>query len=140
MGTYAFDHVVRLTTLSCCECGVIFGIPASLEESLRKSHAWFFCPAGHAQHFAGESDVERLKKQNQDLQKRLEWAQQSAKLATEEATKVTKKLDRANKERKALKKRIKEGLCPCCHESFPNLQLHMMDKHPDFEQQEVADE
>jgi hypothetical protein len=136
MGTFALDHTVRLTTIACCQCGIIFGLPASLEESLRKSHDWFFCPAGHTQHFTGESDVERLQKEKAALQKKLEWAQRSAQLATDEATKTAKKLDRANKERKALKKRIKEGLCPCCHESFPNLQTHMQENHPDFEQQE----
>ncbi len=38
---------------------------------LRKSHNWFYCPAGHVQHYIGESDEERLKRELLTEQKRV---------------------------------------------------------------------
>ncbi len=44
----------------CCTCGVPFGITSVLQAELLKSHKTFHCPSGHAQHYTGKSDAEKL--------------------------------------------------------------------------------
>jgi len=41
--------------ITCCICHVIFYITEAHKRSLLDSHDVFYCPAGHSQHFTGES-------------------------------------------------------------------------------------
>jgi hypothetical protein len=36
-----------------------------------------------------------------------------------------------------LKKRVANGVCPCCHRSFVALRRHIETKHPEFKDQDI---
>ena len=109
---------INMTVVECCSCGLCFMIPGVLEMSLRETHRHFFCPNGHSLSFVGETDSEKLRKEK-------ELAQQSARVAEEDAGKKAKAL-------RILQKRVKAGVCPCCQRTVSQLARHMQSKHPEF--------
>ena len=124
----AFDTLVTLEPISCCICGVAFGVPSHMKEKRLNDQQSFFCPNGHKQHFTGLSEVERLRKQLETAdnsrkfyERRLGEEVRSKRAVRASLTKAKKKLDR-----------VSHGVCPCCNRTFQNLRRHMSTKHPRF--------
>jgi len=120
-----------IDTVECCNCGVTFGLPASLLKALREDPSrYFYCPNGHSQHFT-TNEVERLKAElkntRENLQREIEWQKGQRKVAEKQL--IVKKGQITK-----LRNRISNGVCPCCHRQFQNVQRHMATKHPDYAQ------
>lgn len=48
--TLTLSTSVDLTTEECCNCGVLFAMPADLRKQLLADHSRsFYCPNGHGQ-------------------------------------------------------------------------------------------
>jgi hypothetical protein len=122
----------------CCQCDMVFAIPHTLRLRLRKSHAIFYCPAGHAQHYTGESSEDQLRQEVERLRKRAEnlRAEYDQEWKAHKATE--RRLSAAKGVLTKTKKRIAHGVCPCCNRTFQNLANHMKGKHPDYETQHEA--
>jgi len=58
-------------TMTCCRCGIEFGITASWRQKLIDSHNYFYCPSGHSQSYERQTDQEkeeqRLTQRNERL-------------------------------------------------------------------------
>lgn len=131
---------VSLEPEVCPRCGIVFGVEANYQRELKKGGKTFYCPNGHSQWY-GESVVDKLKKE----------LAQEAKRHEQEETRLKRQVDseRASKEyfersRAAYKgqltktkKRVANGVCPCCNRSFQNLKRHMMGQHPDYIHEEA---
>lgn len=118
MGTTT--HIMSIISEICCVCGTPFGIESRLKESLRNTHAAFYCPNGHGQSYAEKSKAEIL----QDEVTRLKAKQDQ----------LNQSLIDKDKEIKKVTRRIKNGVCPCCNRTFINLGRHMKTKHPSFKE------
>ena len=127
-----YSKTITMITVSCCRCGVIFGMPSDLNQAfLDDSTKYFHCPNGHNQHYS-ESTSERLKKELAKTKERLE-CQQEQRINAEEAQRRAEIELRKNKTRlRNIKTRVANGICPCCNRTFQNLQRHMHTKHPEF--------
>lgn len=113
-----------LKTQTCGECGIVFAAPAAFWEDRHRHHNKnFYCPNGHARVFLGETEAEKYK--------RLYEAEKAEK------ERKDRQLAAAQRQAKKIKNRIANGVCPCCHRTFSNLQRHMGTKHPDFKTQEI---
>lgn len=129
------SHTTELFTEDCCACGVLFAMPTDLKNRRLADKKNFWCPNGHAMSYEGETDAQKAKKAREELarvQKQLEYAQSSAAY-------TQKQLEETRKERTVLKgqltrtkKRISNGVCPCCNRTFADLYRHMENKHPDY--------
>jgi hypothetical protein len=123
---------VELQHITCAACGIVFAFPEHLMEQRQRDHREFYCPSGHTNYFPGESDVERLARELKEAKleiKRAEYRAQTAQLEREAAR---KQVSATRGQMTKLKKRIANGVCPCCHRSFVNLQRHMTAKHPEY--------
>jgi Zn-finger nucleic acid-binding protein len=123
-----------LETLTCWAregCGVHFAVPLQFKQSCAQHGSTFYCPRGHALSF-GEGEVDKLKKQLEAETKRKEWAQTEARNARDRAEKAELSHRLIKGKAKALRERIKNGVCPCCKRHFTNLERHMDTKHPGF--------
>lgn len=127
---YKTGILVTLKPVTCCKCGVAFGISSRLYDELMKSHENFYCPSGHGQHFLSRTEEERLR---QELA--------SAKAHSEWLSKINKRKESQIRGLKGsvtkIKKRIGKGVCPCCNRHFENLEKHMSCKHPDYHNEKV---
>jgi hypothetical protein len=116
---------VQLITEDCCNCGVLFAIPADLRRELLENHKNFYCPNGHSQAYLGKTEAQKEKERADRLERRLANTEEDLRCerASHRATRgnVTK-----------LKKRVANGVCPCCNRTFANLGRHMAGQHPDY--------
>lgn len=60
--------------LACCHegCGEIIVVHKAVANRWRETHEWFYCPAGHRQHFTGKTEAERVREELQEKIDRLE--------------------------------------------------------------------
>lgn len=130
-----YTRTINMVTESCCNCGVVFGMPSDLQDEFKKdSSKFFYCPNGHRQHYS-ESESDRLKKE-------LDRVRQSEQLQRQYRQNAEKELSQERIERRKIKTRLKNvkervanGVCPCCNRYFENLHRHMSNKHPDFKKE-----
>jgi len=129
MSEAALQLVVQYDNIDCCNCGMTFAVPVAWERERRSNHTGFFCPNGHPLIFNGPSVLEKQVKEKEEeiarLKSRLDWKEKSLLSANRSNIAL-------RGQRTKLKNRISNGVCPCCHRSFCQLQRHMKTKHPDW--------
>lgn len=131
MSTTTYE--ITIVTVQCCRCGIYFGLDQWHMEKLKESRTNFYCPNGHEQYFPGQSMEEKLREMKKELTRvsaGLDWwkieAEEKARSLTATRGVVTR-----------MKHRIANGVCPCCHRQFAQLEKHMKTKHPEFQTEEV---
>lgn len=121
----------------CCECHMDFGMTPSFQKARRDDHRNFTCPAGHPQHYPGQSEEERLRAQLATQ----EGATTSARAARDRARAERDTFKRRNAALRGhltrMRKRIAEGICPvagCKRSGFKGdrMHQHLETKHPDW--------
>lgn len=124
----------------CCNCGVLFAMPKTVyDDCLRRSSAApgatrdFYCPNGHSQHYTGKNREQELEEKLQRAQDRAGWAAGRAEQAERREQAQRGAATRARNERDRQARRVKHGVCPCCHRTFKQLAAHMAAKHPDYD-------
>jgi uncharacterized C2H2 Zn-finger protein len=136
MQTLTYSSTLGLET--CCNCGMSFGMPVDYQRRRREDHGWFHCPAGHAQHYAGKSEEEKLRDELTREKHRTEQAraeaddQRARKLIAQRSIRARKGVATR------LRNKIAAGKCPCCSASFKDLKQHMQAKHPKWDLEKAA--
>lgn len=124
MSAQTVSLTVVMRTESCCSCGVPFAIPTYLQDQLRESHKTFYCPNGHPQSYIGKTEADKLRDQLRNVENDRDWWK--GRDAEKE-----RRLTAAKGQMTKLRKRVENGVCPCCNRHFVNVERHMKSKHPD---------
>lgn len=127
-----FAGYTQLEALTCPSCGILFAAPEHKLDSMRKNgESGLYCPNGHTSGWR-ETEAERQKARAERESNRAarlsaerDQAQASARAQRAAAT-------RARRERDKDRRRVANGVCPCCGRTFKQLARHMQSKHPDF--------
>ena len=114
---------IRFRTEECCNCGMPFAMTEDFHDRRRNDHELFYCPYGHEQYYSGKSNEEKLKE-------RLAQEQARSMKAENKAGKISRSYSK-------MRKRIANGVCPCCNRTFQNLLSHMKTEHPEFADSKV---
>lgn len=116
----------NLTLIDCPDCSIQFAVPERWNQQRRETGDGFYCPNGHSLSYKGE--IDRLRKalaaeqaSKAAIRDQLQAAERSAAAARGQMTKM--------------RKRIANGVCPCCHRTFVNVARHMENKHPGYAEQ-----
>lgn len=133
---FVYAAETDLTIVVCPRegCSITHAIPSRLyADAKRAGHAkisWY-CPNGHSATFLGPSDEDALREQLERERQRSGRiaAERDQIRASERAQRAA--ATRARNQRDKERKRVGNGVCPCCNRSFTNLQRHMATKHPD---------
>jgi hypothetical protein len=112
-------------------CGIHFAVPLEFDKRNFERGNCFYCPNGHKLYY-GEGEADRLRKELAQEKKFKEWAQQDAKIARKNRERAERQLSATKGVVTKIKKRVGNGVCPCCKRSFTNLRRHMHTKHPDY--------
>ncbi|GAA4681275.1 hypothetical protein [Phytohabitans rumicis] len=123
--------VVNLVAIDCCSCGVVFGLSEGHHRQLRRTGQRFFCPNGHSQSYT-ETEADRLRKQLATVEQQRDRARANATHYQDQAEATERVLRATRGQVTKLKKRVANGVCPCCNRSFANLARHMAGQHPDY--------
>lgn len=122
----AFSLVVE-HACNCIVCSVPIFMDAARDAELQRNHGNFFCVNGHSQRYIDKSDLEKLRDQ---------LGEKERLLAAERARASTNFLarEKAERELKKVKRRVSQGICPCCNRTFTESSLarHIKTKHPEF--------
>lgn len=111
----------------CCNCGMSFAMTVDFQRRRRQDRQTFYCPAGHAQHYTGKTEAQKLKDELERSRQMLDAAQARAATAEHEREQITKA-------HKKMRTRVMNGVCPCCNRTFQNLMQHMKSEHPEFKE------
>jgi len=122
--SYSIDHETKIAVLSCYKCGLIFGMPEELRDTLLKNGETFYCPNGHPQHFA-ESLAEKLKRKDKALKAERRYSNN----LYEEKEEFRRRMIGQKIQKTKTLNRIKNGVCPHCNKHFENLHEHMKTEH-----------
>lgn len=126
---------ITVVEVTCAECGCDFGMQDNFRAMRIEDGKTFYCPAGHNNYYPKrENELKALRQRNENLNKRLGWAEQSERQAREEAERVKREKSAIKGQLTKTRKRIANGVCPCCNRTFVNIARHMDSKHPDFKQ------
>ena len=133
MSAIAYVANIEMHMETCCnkECGVSFGIPSDLYKRLKATGNWFYCPNGHSQHYT-ETTEQKLRREIEKEVQRRQWAESSRDDAQKRAQRAERRTAAFKGVVTKVKRRVGNGVCPCCTRSFSNLQRHMKSKHPHF--------
>ena len=103
-----------------CWCGIALAIPANLHRVANDEGRSVYCPLGHTFVFTNsyQEQWERERKRHQATKDLLRAEERSHSATRGQLTKT--------------KKRVGNGVCPCCHRTFQQLSRHMKSKHPDY--------
>lgn len=116
----SFNYVggIKFVTEECCNCGMPFAMTEDFQKRRLRDRETFHCPKGHPQHYVGKTEEQKLREQ---LERK---AAENDRLQAK-ASAIAKNYSR-------MRKRVKNGVCPCCTRTFQNLMEHMRTQHPDF--------
>ena len=121
MGTYQPTH---LGTLRCCSCDILFAMPQRMVEARQRDGALFYCPCGHPQSWR-DTEADGLRKRLASAEARALHEQDQRRAAERSNAALRGVVTRT-------KRRIGNGVCPCCNRHFANVERHMSAKHPDY--------
>lgn len=122
---------ITYVTLECGSCGTPFALSQSRYNQSNDSGKEFYCPNGHKLYFV-ESEKAKLEKQLATEKKRREWAESNSASLREEIGQQERKVRAYKGVLTKTKKRVGNGICPCCNRTFQNLMNHMNSEHPEY--------
>lgn len=127
MAQYATNtqSTVHLKWTNCYSCGVPFGMVDTFYNDRLRDHRTFYCPNGHGQCFTGKSEAEKLREQLAFANSRAERLRMERDAEARSKAAVRGHLTR-------IKRRIANGVCPCCNRTFQDVMRHMASQHPAY--------
>ena len=133
--TQAWNETFHVVT--CYTCGCAFGINECIyRRAVEDKKGSVFCPAcGRETVWNGESKAEQVRR---EMQRKLGVARRRAENLEVDLVNANNKLRGTKAALTKTKKRIENGVCPCCHRSFKNLRRHMNNKHPEYAEEEAS--
>ena len=126
-----FRSTQDMVCVECYKCHVLFAMTEEHNDLCLSRGYNFFCPNGHDQRYT-ESKEQKLQKEL-DIQKQVAERERKWRESAEADTKHERRSKNAYRgQLTKIKKRVKNGVCPCCTRHFTNLERHMATKHPEF--------
>ena len=131
---YANDIITQPTVIvamQCPVCGLVYGLDQGFREKRLEDGRDWHCPNGHCLAFT-DSEVDRLR---QRLEQQKRWTDGARAQATHERDqrRAAERSARAYKGQVTkIRRRVGNGVCPCCNRSFADLGRHMAGQHPDY--------
>lgn len=93
MNQYALTDSLTIETVSCGECGVIWGMPVAMLEERRADGKGFFCPNGHCRVYL-KTTARKLQEQLDSKSKMLSDALSETNRIREQRNKAESQLKR----------------------------------------------
>jgi hypothetical protein len=125
---------LTLVEVECANCITHFAMDEALNRRCLKTGRKFYCPNGHANCYQ-DNELSQLREEREKLKQEAESARKQ-KLWAENQYQIEKQRHSATKgQLTKTRKRIANGVCPCCHRTFKQLASHMANKHPGFAEQ-----
>lgn len=136
MGNAALNLGVDFWTISCHSCGGTYALAAGYLKKRREEGGSWTCPYCEMGTVYKEPKTKRLERKLERERQRREWAEKGRERYRKEAEHQERRAAGYKGAFTKAKKRVGNGVCPCCNRSFENLRRHMATKHPDYADKE----
>lgn len=131
MSAEVVQATITIEPITCGSCGVWFGVESSMLRSRRQDGGSFWCPKGCEIRF-GDFENARLKRE-------LEAKERVLQAERQDNARVRNLRDHYERSARTyrghltrIRKRVGNGVCPCCHRTFKQLAAHMKSQHPAY--------
>ena len=121
----------ELVTVDCCQCGLTFGVPEAWNRARHAKGDTFHCPNGHPLCF-GKTTADELREKLASEKANADWWRGRADSADKRADHERSVANGYKGALTKVKKRVGNGVCPCCTRTFKDLARHMATQHPTF--------
>ncbi len=132
---YVYDTEINVQIEAnwCPVCGVPYGMPASYWQARREDHKTWYCPNGCRLHYpVGSSEAEKLKVELDAARSLAQRESRRRQNAEADARRAEYQRRYAKGQLTKERKRIANGVCPCCNRTFTPLMEHIKTEHPDY--------
>lgn len=129
------NHLSTVEIIHCARCGSPFGVQKHQLDSLRETGKTFYCPSGHSNVYT-KTKADLLSTELAKVKRDLEWEAEQNRRNRQDAAHYKKSRDAYKGQVTKIRKRVANGVCPCCNRTFQNLREHMLTQHPDFQTEE----
>lgn len=129
--TYVRTTIVAITC-NAGGCGLVFGLDEEFIKARQRDHATWYCPNGHPRYWPQKNAEEAAKARAEQLSDELARANTRALRNQQAYEHERRRLAAAKGRITKLKKRIANGICPCCNRYFRALHDHVAKEHPDY--------
>lgn len=124
---------VTITPIVCGECGLHFGIDETYLARLKDKHETFYCPKGHSRWYPpGSSDLEKLQKELEAKERSLQHEREKFDRERRIREHYRRSAQTYRGHLTRVRKRVGNGVCPCCGRTFKQLAAHMKSQHPAY--------
>jgi hypothetical protein len=127
-----YDAVASLTTMQCGPCGGTYAISEAYRAKKAQEGGYWHCPYCQCSWGYAGSENARLKQAVEDERQRVAVANERAAEFRRMAETQGRRAAAARGQVTKIKKRVANGSCPCCRQSFANLAAHMASQHPTY--------
>lgn len=126
--------MVDISTLEIteCHCGFRFAVSKVWIAERREKLDVFYCPRGCACQYQGKTELQKAREEAEREKRARERAEQDYRYQLQAKQSAERRLSAQKGQMTKLKKRIHNGVCPCCKRTFTNLARHMESQHPEF--------
>lgn len=122
-----FTSTTTYEIIDCPTCGIFFAVTEEFEKRRTNDGKSFYCPHGHSMSY-GDTTRDKLKREQEKTARLVSQLDQKRA-----ALEYTERRRRAVKgQLTKVKKRVANGVCPCCNRTFSDLAAHMSTKHPGY--------
>ena len=125
------DAGISLEVRTCPVCFINYALPIELVQRKKREGGDWYCPNGHNLVFT-ESETDKLRKQLESAKSDAKYWQNRKNEVQQQKDFVERSLAAQKGQVTKLKKRISNGVCPCCSRHFTNVERHIKTKHPEF--------
>lgn len=117
-------HILTMAEIAC-PCGFVSLAPEHWVRQKRNTGQGFTCMGCGGPLAFQPTELERLRAEVETTKQNVVFWQKRAREEEEAKSKVAQLLSK-------VQKRVGNGVCPCCHRAFVNMQRHMASKHPEM--------
>lgn len=125
------NRSITLKVWDCPSCGVIYGVTEEFANHRREHGGSYYCPNGHVLSWK-ETELERVRRELANEQERRNRTVARLNDEIEARQAVERSLSATKGVLTRTRKRVANGVCPCCHRTFVALGRHMKSQHPDY--------
>ena len=130
----ALTQIKTYSFMECGGCGVSYALSDDFIEARQNDHKTWYCPNGCSRYYPAKSEKEKLQAEVNRLR-----ATNSHLYDQNDSLRRSRNATKGHLTR--TKKRIANGVCPCCNRTFADLAKHMSTKHPKYNpESEASDE
>lgn len=121
---------------NCGTCGVTWFVPEGFIEGRRRNGQLFYCPNGHSWTYT-ETREQKLQKQLDAATARCSKLDADLSIRTDQRDFAERRIIATRGLVTRLKRRVRDGVCPCCSKRFDDMAAHMQASHPGFAKEDA---